>query len=184
MRNSVHLCKTLSEIVEFIKNKHTHLNHTNGVYALKLIRQADGTRLPFEEMRGVRIKNFIVDDDNTLVIEQHSHGKMLRGGLPSSYAPSHVFDARIFLTNLAMVNVYDYSAEFLTVDSIDFTYIEQTKEASVVMLSEWLNEQPGILRAQWFMDADVEKVLIAVGLESKLKREPSCGRNIDLDTNL
>lgn len=178
MKKSIQTFQALSEIVEFIKHKHVHIRGNKGVYALKLIRQPDGTRIPFEEMRGVRIKNFIVDDDNTLVIEQHSHGIAFPG------RSTHVFDARIFLSNLAMVNVYDYSAEFLTIDSIDFTYILQTKEASVVMLSEWINDEPGILRAQWFMDRDIEKVLATLGLDRKFKEGSSFGRNIDLDISL
>lgn len=180
---SVKTFETLSEIVKFIERSHTHINSNNGVYALKLLRHPDGTRVPFEEMRGIRIQKFIVDDDNTLIIQQHSHGKTIRWA-EDTRSLTYVFDARMFLSNLAMVNVYDYSAEFLTVNSIDFTYIEQTKEASVVMLSEWLNEQPGILRAQWFMDSDIEKVLAIVGLEHKIKRESVAIRNIDLDLNL
>ncbi len=178
MKKSVQICKTLSEVVDFIKKKHTHINHNKGVYALKLIRQPDGTRLPFEEMRGLKIKKITVENNNTLVIEQQSHGLAFRGN------KTYVFDARMFLQNLAMINIYDYSAEFLTVNSIDFTYIQQTQQAEVVMLSEWINGETGVVRAQWLMDKDIEKVLNTIGLNHKLRREEVCNRNIDLDINL
>lgn len=176
-KTSVIVCETLHDVVEYITKKHSHLQSMKGVYALKLLRQADGSRIPFEEMSGIRIKKFTIFTNNTLILEQHSHGY--------TYKNQNIqnFDARLYLSNLAMINIYDYSAEFLTIDSIDFTYIEQSKEARVVMMSEWINEEPGILRAQWFMDDDIDKILDRVGLRNRTRRLVA-SRNLDLDIRL
>jgi len=179
MTKSVRKLETLLDVITFIGNKHKSIGLNNaGVYALKLLRQSDGTRIPFEEMQGIRIKDFIIQNDNSLVVEQEAHGTAFRG------RKSITYDARIYLSNLAMINIYDYSAEFLTVNSVDFVYIENTKNASVVMMSEWINEQPGVLRGQWFMDRHAEKVFASIGVNSNTKNQEGFDRNIDLDMRL
>jgi len=166
--------ETLAEIIDFIGATHTHLDSKNGVYCLKLWRHADGKRVPIEEMRGVRIKEMMLHDKTTLIMRQMSHGTLFKG----SYV--HSFDSTMYLPDLAMVNVYDYAAEFWTTMGLDFAYLEQTKEAKTVMLAEWIHDIPRNLRAQWFKDDETEDLLGDVGLGPKITRRTDMGRNLDL----
>ncbi len=163
----------LKKILDFLTNAHRHISSRSGLYCLKLLRQPDGSRIPIEVMNGVRIKNFILYDNNTVIIEQSSEE-----------VSQWRFTAQTYLSNLAMINVYDYSAEFLTTNSVDFVYLRQTKDAKIAMLAEWIHEKPGVLRAQWFGDEDAEEILANVGPTRYIKRAVSVGRNIDLEKDL
>ena len=165
---------SLQEILDFIKNIHPHLESGRGVYCLKMWREPDGTRIPLEIMNGVRIKSFTIYNDNTVIIQQHSHGIEFKKKVSQS------FDSTLYLPNLAMINVYDYSAEFLTNFGIGFIYLDQTKEAKIVMLAEWVHDIPKNLRAQWFKDDEAERLLSDIGIGRKLHRPISPGRHLDL----
>ena len=164
----------LPDIIEFIEKTHTHLNAKGGLYCLKLWRQPNGRRVPIEELRGVRIKTFSIYDKNTLIIQQISHGTAFKGNFV------HAFEATTYLPDLAMINVYDYAAEFWTTMGLDFTYIQQTKESKTVMLAEWIHDVPRILRAQWFKDDEMEDLLSDVGVGMKIRHYKPMGRNLDL----
>lgn len=166
---------SLQGILDFIKSTHPHLESRKGVYCLKLWREPDGTRIPLEIMHGVRIKSFTIYNESTVIIQQHSHGMEFKNKF------SHSFDATLYLPDLAMINVYDYSAEFLTNFGIDFIYLDQTKEAKIVMLAEWIHDIPKNLRAQWFRDEETERLLSGIGIGRKLLRPTSVGRHLDLE---
>lgn len=166
--------KSLQSILDFIKSTHPHLESKKGVYCLKMWREPDGMRIPLEIMNGVRIKEFSIYNENTLIIQQHSHGMIHKKQV------SHSFDATLYLPNLAMINVYDYSAEFLTNFGIDFIYLDQTKEAKIVMLAEWIHDVPKNLRAQWFKDEETERLLSGIGIGRKLHRPITVNRHLDL----
>lgn len=165
----------LEEVIDFIKKTHRQLS--KGLYCLKLLRKPDGTRIPVEELRGVRIENWTIYDKNTLIIHQHSHGTPFRG------RALHTFDAILYLPDLTMINVYDYSAEFLTSSSIDFVYLQQSKEAKTVMLAEWIHDVPRNLRAQWFRDEETEMILGEVGLGRRIRSIAPLGRHLDLGSD-
>jgi hypothetical protein len=170
--------ETLEEIVDFISATHTHLNAKNGIYCLKLWRRPDGTRIPIEEMMGVRIQEMVVYNKTTLILRQTSHGTLFKG------SHIHSFNSTLYLPDLAMVNVYDYAAEFWTTMGMDVAYLEQTKEAKTVMLAEWIHDIPRNLRAQWFKDDETEDLLGDVGLGPKITRRADLGRNLDLTEDL
>ncbi len=91
-----------------------------------------------------------------------------------------MFDATLWLPNVAMINVYDHSGEFWTTDAVDFVYLEQTKEAKTVMLAEWMHPGPRDLRAQWFRDEEAETMLKDIGSGRKIEHLASVARNLDL----
>lgn len=165
---------SLQGILNFIKSIHPHLESNKGLYCLKMWREPDGTRIPLEIMTGVRIKEFWIHNENTLGIKQHSHGMQFKNKV------THCFESTMYLPDLAMINVYDYSAEFLTNFGIDFIYLDQTKEAKVVMLAEWIHDIPKNLRGQWFKDDETERLLGDIGIGRKLHRPKSMDRHLDL----
>ncbi len=165
---------SLQGILDFIKSTHPHLESRKGVYCLKLWREPDGTRIPLEIMNGVRIKSFKIYNESTVIIQQHSHGMEFKKRF------TQTFDATLYLPNLAMINVYDYAAEFLTNFGIDFVYLDQTKESKIVMLAEWIHDIPRNLRAQWFRDEETERLLSGIGIGRKLLKPKSVGRHLDL----
>lgn len=166
--------ETLEEIREFILREHRHLDSKNGIYCLKLWRQPNGTRVPVEEMKGVRINNFTVYNKNTLIVHQRSHGTAFKG------SQIHSFSSTLYLPDLAIINVYDYGAEFWTTMGLDFAYLEQTKESKMVMLAEFVHDIPRILRAQWFKDEETEKLLDEVGMGPRIHQYIPLGRSLDL----
>lgn len=165
---------SLEGILDFIKRSHAFLQAKRGVFCLKLWRQPDGARHPLEIMTGVRIKHFSVYDKATVIVQQHSHGTIFRNN------STHAFDATFYLPDMAMINVYDYCTEFLTNFGIDFVYLDQSKEAKIVMLAEWIHDVPKNLRAQWFRDDETEKLLSGIGIGRKLARPLETGRYLDL----
>lgn len=166
---------SLQSILDFIKSIHPHLDSKRGLYCLKLWRDTDGTRIPLEVMNGVKIKDFKIYNDNTVIVQQHSHGMEFKNRI------THSFDSTLYLPDLAMINVYDYSAEFLTNFGIDLVYLDQTKEAKIVMLAEWIHDIPKNLRGQWFKDEETERLLSGIGIGRKLHRSVSLGRHLDLE---
>lgn len=166
---------SLQGILDFIRSIHPHLESRRGVYCLKLWRHRDGTRIPIEIMNGVRIKEFTIYNEDTLIIQQHSHGTQFLN------QSTHSFDATLYLPDLVMINVYDYSAEFLTNFGIDFVYLDQTKEAKIVMLAEWIHDVPKNLRAQWFKDEETERLLSGIGIGRKVHRPVLARRHLDLE---
>jgi len=154
----------LEEILGFILETHTSLHSTTGVYYLKMLRKPDGSRVPFEETKGMRIKDFTIYNENTVIIEQHSHGTTFKNHR------IHTLDVVTYLPNLEMINVYDHSAEFCSASAIDFVYLEQTKSVKTVMLAAWIHDVPRVLRAQWFRDEAMQKTLEEVGVGRKLRR--------------
>ena len=166
--------ETLDDIIAFIQQSHKHINAKNGIYCLKLWGQPDGKRVPVEEMKGVRINGFTAYDKNTLIISQVSHGTTFKG------SQIHSFTSTIYLPDLAIINVYDYGAEFWTTMGLDFAYLEQTKESKMVMMAEYIHDVPRILRAQWFKDRETEELLDEVGMGPKINRFMPLGRNLDL----
>ena len=64
---------SLQDILDFIRSTHRHLQSTAGIYCLRLYRNADGLRVPFEEFRGVRIKNFEIYDLLVIITTQRPY---------------------------------------------------------------------------------------------------------------
>ncbi len=139
---------TLQEVVEHIQREHRNINSFNGVNAWKMLRLSNGSKIPFEELQGVRLRNFSIYDHNTLIIEQQSNTKI-----------NEVFFCRIYLFDLIMINIYDFSAEFYTSSGINMFYTERTTDAKVLMLSSFIHNSSDPIRAQWFRDDETEALL-------------------------
>ena len=176
---AVKVYSTLSDIVAYINKTHRFLRTSSGVYGIKLFRKANGKRIPFEEMKGLKIHDIAVHNRNTLIIEQVGCGFQFKSNV------KHIYKAKLFLTNLAVVNVYDERAEFFTMEGIDFCYIQNDYIVNIKMLMEWVNNDPGILRAQWIHeDPDVQKILEDIGVDRTSKIVITPPRNIDMKGNL
>ncbi len=206
---SVTKCDTLQDVVNFILNRHTSINRKGkGVNCWKILRRPNGDRIPFEEMHGVRFRNFSVYDHNTLIIEQQSHGSVFNQGYPPPSVPEqakvydvaavisscsssaaakqhkkHVFSAKTYLPELSLINIYDHSAEFRTTSGIELFYSENTYETSILLMSSWVNDISDILRAQWFCD-EIDELLMSCGTDPKMERTVSLPRGIDFGMDL
>lgn len=169
--------ETLEEIVEFILRRHPCLKRLGaGATAYKFLRRKDGSRIPFEISRGFKIYNFGVYDENTLVVKQLASGYAFKG------KKKHVFSSDLYLQDLAIVNVYDHRADFFSWNSIDFSYIENDFMVDIQMLQEWINNDIGVLRAQWVeKNKDVEKILDEIGCGSKIIIGSSKKRLLDMN---
>ncbi len=169
--------ETLGEIVEFILRRHRCIKKIGaGATAYKFLRRRDGRRILFEISKGFKIFEFGVHDENTLVINQLAAGYAFKG------KKKHVFSSSLYLQDLVVVNVYDHKADFFSWDSIDFSYIENDFAVDIQMLQEWINNETGIIRAQWIgKDKDVEKILDEIGCGSKIIITPDKKRLIDMN---
>ena len=168
----------LADLVPYIIRKHPFIRSTrSGVEAYKFFRKPDGRRIPFEHMNGFRIFDMGAYDSNTLVIDQLAAGYTFRNHNKCTVS------SKLFLTNLALVNVYDSRAEFFSWDSIDFSYVENNHMTSIHMLHEWQRGDPGILRAQWVCENDsVDKLLERLGIGTQDVRMSYGPRMIDMET--
>lgn len=173
----------LEEIVDFMLRKHKGLRDSfGGVTCYKSLRKPDGKRIPFEESRGFKIVKFTATGENTLSINQLATGYQFRG------EKKHTMTSNLFLQDLVLINVYDLRAEFFSTSSIDFTYIVQDKDVNtkVQMLHEWINEDNGIIRAQWtHKDENIERLLDEISVGRKVQVQDSfSSRPLSLDDNL
>lgn len=172
------VCDNLNDIVDFILRKHKTLRGSfGGATCYKMLRKPDGTRIPFEESRGFKIIKFTVMGDNTLNINQLAAGYQFKG------EQKHTMSSHLFLQDLVLINVYDHRAEFFSTSSIDFTYIVQDKGVNVQMLHEWVNEDNGIIRAQWtHKDENIERLLDEISVGRKVQvQESFSSRPLSLD---
>lgn len=163
----------LADVIDFIKQKHVHLNSFRGVHAFKLLRKNDGTKIPFEEMKGAKIKEFEIIDDKLIVVNQVLQASSYKG------KSNWTIECKTFLSQIVMINVYDHSAEFFSINSIDFTYIENSSEFKIPMMEDWINDQGNELRAYWVRDAEMENLLSDVGGPKTVKQAGPLIRNLD-----
>jgi hypothetical protein len=119
-----------------------------GVHGFKMIRKPSGRRLLFEEIHGWRIFKHKVHDETTLVIQTMASGLLFKGNQEVRSSST------LFLHDLMVVNVYDHMAEFFSGSSIDFTYMEADRAVEQKLLTEWVNQDAGVLRAQWLTPKD------------------------------
>jgi len=155
------ICRDVPAILSYILDNHKFLDKNGyGAHAYKFIRQSDGIRIPFEITKGFRIFDFAFHSD-TLVIDQllakHTFGGKVK----------QILSSKLYLQNLIAINVYDDKADFISLSSIDFTYIANHKDAEIKMLCEWINNDPGIRRASWTNSTIDKKIL-----DSILKPKP------------
>lgn len=161
--------ETLPDLMTFIQTKHRKINSKQGgVQGYKMFRKPDGRRILFEEIKGFRIFRFQAVDDRTLTIDTLATGFAFRNNEKITVS------SRLFLPDLAVINVYDHRAEFFSSSSIDFAYIEDDKVVELQMLEEYINDDPGIVRAQWLAkDDDVDRILDEVTGGRKAKPQLS-----------
>lgn len=166
---------TLEEIVDFMRKRHPGIKATQGCYAMKMLRTANGSRIPFEETKGFRLIDFHVME-NALIIDQLAAGMAFRG------KHSVTMSSRLILQDLVLINVYDHQTDFFSRENIDFTYIEKTQDAEAQLLAGWENLSKGDIRAQWTRnDPDIDSLLDQVGCHQVLKESIDPGRVVDLD---
>jgi hypothetical protein len=169
-------CETIAEIMEYILRKHRNLKSPNGgFYGYKLLRKTDGKRIPFEEVDGFRIFNYDITG-NDLRLDQMSSGFEFRGRRKIQQT------AKLWLTDLVLVNVYDHSAEFFSQASIDFIYVEKSKESEIELLSEWVRNVTPVIRRQWMrQDDDIDRILDSLSIGRRLITVNQPPRMIDME---
>lgn len=167
---------TLHEIVEFMRHRHPGIKVKvgGGCYAMKFLRTPSGARIPFEEIKGFRLIDFHTSE-NTVIIDQLACGLSFKG------AYTQTMSARLILQDLVIVNVYDHQTDFFSLGSIDFTYMEKTKDAQAQLLAHWENPSKGDIRAQWTRDdPDIDRLLDQIGCHPVIQQVVQFGRNIDM----
>lgn len=168
----------LKDMLGYIGNKHRQLRAVTGkgVYGSLLSRNRDGSRIQFGLIQGLKIKNFDVYDDNTIVLEYFGAGYQFKG------KQRQVMSARLFLADIQVVNVYDHSAEFFSKNSIDFTYMLQDYVAEMEALQQWVSQSPDLLRAQWLSKDDrVDQLLDEITVGRKIKMQVEVPRGLSFD---
>lgn len=133
----------ISQILEYMSKKHVNLqSHQKGVKGYKFFKHGN-SRLLFEEITGFQIVDFQVFDNSDISITTVAKGFTYKNNVKTTVT------AKLFLNDLALINVYEHSAEFLTCNSIDFSYIENDYDVSLKIFSNWLAKSPSELKAQW-----------------------------------
>jgi len=177
--------QTIDEIVKYITKHHLYIKEPvsgqgpmekGGAYALKMFRKSDGKRIIFEETKNFRIFDWNVHDKNMLCIDTIAVGLAFKGHKKISQS------SRLFLHDLAVINVYDHSAEFYSRNSIDFAYVEHSYESEQQILQEWVRGSPGIMRAQWVNEEDdIDRLLTELSIGRKIQEVVPGARKIDLN---
>lgn len=144
----------IDDIVKFMLIKHKSVTLQKfGFIGYKLLRKPSGRRIVFEEIKGFRILKHSVFD-NDLIIQS------MASGLSFRKETKMVVESTLFLTDLALINVYDNRSEFFSNSSIDFSYIMNDYSSGITVTSEWLNNKVGELRGQWIAkNSIIEEIL-------------------------
>jgi len=172
---SVLRMSTLAEILSHLAEAHKDcFASVKGVYFLKLWKQPNGDRLVIEEGKGVRIKEMLLAQCDSVTIRQHSHGTLMKK------KALHTFESTLHLPKLIAVNAYNHSAEFISSLGVDFVYLAQNPDAKKLIMSAWTKDESFKMRAQWFKDEETEALLNDVGIGPKINRHIPLPRNLDL----
>ncbi len=166
--------------MDFSLRKHPTVRNGNGAgfYGLKMLRKPDGRRIIFESVNGFRIFEHSQVSDTSIMIRQQSTGFEFRGNRRV------VQTADFTLSDLALVNVYDNSAEFYSRSSIDFAYVAKTADSEIEMLTEFVVGLKGIVRAQWTSQNDeVDRIISELSIGRKVIEVAQRKRMIDMDTD-
>lgn len=175
-------CRTLEEVVEYILNRHKKIrdrSQEGGVRASLMWRKSDGKRQVFSEMNNFRIFDWDVLPNNSLSIQTIATGFAFRGNKEIQQT------ARTILSDLAVVNVYDWAAEFFSENSVDFAYTMNSEDANFQHLHEWTKGVPGELRATWINENnDTEAILNNLSGGRKVFVIDQNSRQVDMDFEL
>lgn len=129
----------------------------------KMLRKPNGLRVPFEETRGFKILKFDTPGENAVTITQFASGYAFKGQF------KHTMTSTIYLQDLVLINVYDHRAEFFSTSSIDFTYITLEKGVNIQLINEMINDDAGIIRAQWVhQDENIDRILDEISVGRKV----------------
>jgi hypothetical protein len=168
---------SLAEILTVIRRTHPYVDSKTGAYVLKLWRQTDGTRIMLEALRGIRLSEFVIQN-NTVIIEQYFTGTSFKAKALDG------FRATFYLPELYMVNVYDCFVEFCSKIGMDFSFSMATKDNDTLMLAKFIHKKPPILQAQWFQDAETESLLATLGTDPRSFEPVINYRNIEIVSEL
>ena len=144
-----------------------------------MLRRPDGRRIIFETVDGFRIFDYKQLTEDSLQISQLATGFEFRGQRRVHQT------AHLCLSDLAVVNVYDHGAEFCSVSSIDFSYIEKTQNSEVELLSDFVTGTRPVVRAQWLSPRDeTERILSDITVGRKITQIVIPKRMIDMDAEV
>ena len=160
--------ETLDDVMTYINRKHRKINSkAGGVHGMKMLRKPDGRRIMFEEIKGFRIFKWEILDETTLMLQTLANGFKFRGR-----EKQYTVSSWLHLADLAVISVYDHRASFFSMDSIDFSYIEDDFASELQMLQEWVNDEVGEPRAQWVAnDEGVNRILAEVTRDIEAEAE-------------
>jgi len=175
-------CRTLEEVIEFVLQRHKKIrdrSQEGGVRASLMWRKSDGKRIVFSEINNFRIFDWDVLPGNALSIQTIATGFAFRGNKEIQQT------SRTILSDLAVINVYDWAAEFFSENSIDFAYTMNTEDADFQHLYEWSKGSPGELRATWVNEEnDTEAILNGLHGGRKIFVKDLSSRKVDMDFEL
>jgi len=163
---------TLSDIIKYLTKKHKKIasHRFLGVNGMKMLKYPDGSRRVIEHFKGFRILDCEVARNSLRISQASSDIKSKRN-----------FYSTLYLNDLAFINIYDNSAEFVTENSIDLAYILNTDDAKIETIQQYIHHDSGILRACWTnagLDADT---ISRLGIHNKIRRKVDAhSRSLDL----
>ena len=171
----------LEEIITYITNTHESLKKNNpggGVCASKMIRLNSGRRIVFEETQNWRIFDWGITSENSLYIDSIITGFAFKGHKEVQQS------SRLFLSDLIIINVFDFAAEFISQSSIDFAYTLNTPAATMQHLYEYSRGKIGDIRARWiYAQNDVDRVLTEASIGRVLTISQD-DRMFDMDSSI
>ena len=169
--------KDIADILRYCVDHHKFLNKTGyGAHGYKFIRKDDGSKIPFEITKGFKIFSFNAFKD-TVTIDQLITAYTFDGQIKQTITST------LYLTDLLAINVYDDKTDFISLSSIDFTYIVNHKDTEIICLTEWTTESYGPLRASWISDRpNIDEILD--GIINRKTKLPKRRRLIDLDCDI
>ena len=171
----------LEDIIKYITNQHKSIKSNavgSGVCATKMIRLKSGRRIVFEENQNWRIFDWGVQSENSLYVDSLIIGYSFKGHKEIQQS------SRLFLSDLVIINVYDFAAEFISQSSIDFAYTLNDAAATMQHLYEYTRGKVGDIKARWIYEHnDIDRMLdeVSMGRTINIVRED---RTFDMDSEI
>lgn len=167
--------KTLQDTINYINKVHgSFLLNPRGVNCYCTLRESNGTKTICSVTKGTKIISQTISKDDAIILEHE-----VRGLTPRKTTPQ-ILTHSIYLSNLRMINIYDFFTEYLSTSRLDFAYFTQSSPSFALLDELVIFNNPKPI-AQWIhSDEKLDEQLEHLGKTIVIER-PEVPLSLDFD---
>ncbi|MFA6088622.1 MAG: hypothetical protein WC755_02045 [Candidatus Woesearchaeota archaeon] len=145
-----------------------------GVNCYSALREPNGKKSILNITKGAKIISQTIAKEDSIILEHEIRGLAPRKTIPQ------VLSHSIYLSDLRMINIYDFFTEYLSTSRIDFMYFTKDSPSFSLLDDMNISSRPSPI-AQWiYPDEKLDDQLDYLGKTIIIERAESM---LDLDLN-